>query len=199
MSVTVIGIDPSLQATGLCVWPSNGLEPMLTTIKSEAAKHGGGASPERQRYILGQIWPWLTGLVILPAVVMMEGLTPGAVGNVTDLAGFRALLAYGLTARGYVLVDHVRKVKTKNGRDTSLDPSGRGISPTSVKKFATGKGTASKDEMILAATKRFPNVKIANNNEADALWLADIGVVRDRGEADTKYRDEVLATLDWPL
>ena len=44
------------------------------------------------------------------------------------------------------------------------------IGPSSLKKYATGKGGASKTEMSLAAVKR-GGVEIANDNECDAWWL----------------------------
>lgn len=46
------------------------------------------------------------------------------------------------------------------------------VPPASLKKFATGKGNASKMNMLAAAIRRFPNVDVQNDNEADALWLA---------------------------
>lgn len=49
------------------------------------------------------------------------------------------------------------------------------IAPTSRAKYATGKGTAGKDEVLLAVAKRFAHVDVANNNEADALVLAAMG------------------------
>ncbi len=39
-----------------------------------------------------------------------------------------------------------------------------------IKKYATGKGNADKDAMLLAAERRWPGV-VTNNNEADALWI----------------------------
>lgn len=49
------------------------------------------------------------------------------------------------------------------------------VTPQTVKKYATGKGNASKDEVVIAVTRRYPHIPVANNNEADALVLAAIG------------------------
>lgn len=46
------------------------------------------------------------------------------------------------------------------------------VSTTQVKKYATGKGNASKMEVMAAAIKRYPQFDIANDNEADAVVLA---------------------------
>ena len=42
-----------------------------------------------------------------------------------------------------------------------------------IKKHATGDFKASKNEMITAALDAFPNIKIVDDNHADALWLLD--------------------------
>jgi crossover junction endodeoxyribonuclease RuvC len=47
------------------------------------------------------------------------------------------------------------------------------VGPTTLKKYATGRGNAGKDEVLLAAARRFPWFK-GGNDEADALWLAAI-------------------------
>lgn len=44
------------------------------------------------------------------------------------------------------------------------------VGPSSLKKYATGKGGASKTEMSLAAMKR-GGVEIAEDNQCDAWWL----------------------------
>ena len=49
------------------------------------------------------------------------------------------------------------------------------VSPTSVKKYATGIGNASKMQVMAAAIKRYPEVTIPDDNAADALILAAMG------------------------
>ncbi|NUS59160.1 MAG: hypothetical protein HOV66_30530, partial [Streptomycetaceae bacterium] len=44
-----------------------------------------------------------------------------------------------------------------------------------VKKYATGKGNAGKDEVLAAVVRRYPDVEVSNNNEADALVLRAMG------------------------
>lgn len=46
-------------------------------------------------------------------------------------------------------------------------------SPTEIKKFATGKGNAKKDQMIIAAKEKLDYVG-ENDNEADALWILNL-------------------------
>lgn len=44
--------------------------------------------------------------------------------------------------------------------------------PASVKKYATGKGNAQKDAVLAAVIRRYPDVDVTGNDEADALTLA---------------------------
>lgn len=73
------------------------------------------------------------------------------------------------------------------------------VPPTTLKKWATGKGNAGKDMMVAAGARRWANV--AQNDEADAAWLADL-VAYCLGEptstlvSRTKARDAVISKLD---
>lgn len=49
------------------------------------------------------------------------------------------------------------------------------VSPTGLKKYATGKGNAAKDEVLAAVIKRFPTFDVGGNDQADALVLAAMG------------------------
>ncbi|MEW1990751.1 hypothetical protein [Microbacterium sp. NPDC078849] len=55
------------------------------------------------------------------------------------------------------------------------------FAPSSLKKLATGRGNAAKDEVLLATAKRLPEADVRNNNEADAAWAA-IGASILRGQ-----------------
>jgi Holliday junction resolvasome RuvABC endonuclease subunit len=50
----------------------------------------------------------------------------------------------------------------------------RGVSPSEVKKHATGKGNAGKEQMIAAAQAKWPEIGSMDDNTADALWILDM-------------------------
>lgn len=50
----------------------------------------------------------------------------------------------------------------------------RGYSPSEIKKHATGKGNSGKEMMMAAAAKRWPDVKLIDDNHADALLLLEL-------------------------
>lgn len=52
------------------------------------------------------------------------------------------------------------------------------VAPTTLKKYVTGKGNASKMEVMAKMIRLMPQVEIANDNEADALALALMGARR---------------------
>jgi Holliday junction resolvasome RuvABC endonuclease subunit len=51
-----------------------------------------------------------------------------------------------------------------------------GIPVATIKKVATGKGNADKASMLSAATKRWPDQNIEDDNQADALWILEAGL-----------------------
>lgn len=50
------------------------------------------------------------------------------------------------------------------------------LNTVTIKKHATGRGNARKGDMILAARKRFPSVKMVDDNHVDALWILDLAL-----------------------
>jgi Holliday junction resolvasome RuvABC endonuclease subunit len=58
------------------------------------------------------------------------------------------------------------------------------ISVANVKRRATGRGDASKDDMLEAAAETFPDVELASHDTADALFVAAAAVDNlEQGEA----------------
>jgi|SRR5690625_243443 len=51
----------------------------------------------------------------------------------------------------------------------------QGIPVGTVKKHATGKGNANKQAMLEAAESKWPDQQIADDNQADALWVLETG------------------------
>jgi crossover junction endodeoxyribonuclease RuvC len=69
------------------------------------------------------------------------------------------------------------------------------VSPTSLKKFVTGKGKAQKDEMMLGVYKRW-GFDPETNNIADAYGLARVGLAYlGLGGPVTEFQKEVLTTI----
>lgn len=62
----------------------------------------------------------------------------------------------------------VRRALRAEGLDVVVVP------PTVVKKYATGAGNAQKDRVLAAVVRRYPDVDVTGNDEADALVLAAI-------------------------
>lgn len=52
-------------------------------------------------------------------------------------------------------------------------------SPGTVKRYATGNGNAPKDHVLAAVVRRYPDVDVSGNDEADALVLAAIRARHD--------------------
>lgn len=68
------------------------------------------------------------------------------------------------------------------------------VQPTSLKKFATGSGTAKKSSMILAVYKKW-GFETSDDNLADAFSLAMLARAVHTGTTDLAYEKEVLKTL----
>jgi Holliday junction resolvasome RuvABC endonuclease subunit len=49
------------------------------------------------------------------------------------------------------------------------------VPPATLKRYATGRGNAAKDAVLLSVAKRFPDWDVTNADEADALVLAAMG------------------------
>lgn len=163
-----VGIDLSLTSTGIA-YTRLGHWPKTELVKSKPPKMDGyGAKLGRFHAIRADI------MLIVgdghDSHVFLEGPSYGSAGQAThDIAGNWWLLYEMLTDWGH-------KVTV--------------VPPAIVKQYATGKGNASKDAVLAAAIKRYPEIDIPGNDIADAVILMAIG----RRRAGQPLEDSLPAT-----
>lgn len=68
------------------------------------------------------------------------------------------------------------------------------VAPTLLKKFATGRGGASKED-VLHAVKTATGLALTNDDEADAVVLAWVARAGHTGQVATRAQAEVVKTL----
>lgn len=73
------------------------------------------------------------------------------------------------------------------------------VPPATLKKFATGKGNANKVTMVVAAMHRAPGVAFDDDNQCDAWWLRQAGLVLLGADAVNLPKAQVaaLASTKW--
>jgi len=144
-----IGADLSLTSTGVASRLG------VRTIKPRLRR-----GPDRLAFIRDEVWGEVAGLVTHPkdAVVFVEGYNfgaPRATSTLASLGELGGVVRLMLWERGVTYVE---------------------IPPSVLKKFATGRGNASKEEVLIEAVKRAPSdMVIAGNDTADAWWLYVLG------------------------
>lgn len=67
------------------------------------------------------------------------------------------------------LIAHLQTECERRGTDYTT------VTVSAAKRAATGRGRASKEEMVEAARKRWPHIEILGDDHADALWIAECG------------------------
>lgn len=173
----VLGLDLSLTGTGIARVGGEGVE-LLTTVRP-----GKRTSHERIEYILMEIHDAQRGQSI--DLVVIEGPSYGSQAGQSghhERAGLWWLVTQGLYAvrRSYAVV-----------------------APTARAKYATGNGRAGKLAVLAAVRERYGHLtrgRIRNDNEADALTLAAMGVDHLGGHlADVPpINRAALIKANWP-
>lgn len=131
----IVGVDPSLTATGIC-HPDGSTE----TLKTR------DTGPERLSWLRDAI----AQRVAEADVVAIEGYSYGSKGRaVVSIGELGGVLRLWLYEYGPPYVE---------------------IPPACLKRYATGRGNASKDDVLQAAVMRSGHVFV-DNNAADAWWL----------------------------
>ncbi len=151
----VVGLDLSLTSTGVARTLVGTTETVVEvrTVKSSGTKTDSWEQRHRRLYgLVGDI----AHTVPRRALVMLEAPAYSrTTGSQHDRSGLwwmvysELTIAYGLTVMP--------------------------IGPTVRAKYATGKGNASKDTVLAAAVRRYPDIDITGNDTADAVILMAIG------------------------
>lgn len=154
MSTIVVGLDLSLTSAGVGVMNLHHKDFYTTAIKPPSAIATKGGI-KRMNWLLTEVFHHARGASVLRVV---EGPSYGNQGTGRqsghhERAGLWWLFMYE--------ADRI-------GAPVAIVP------PAALKKYATGKGNAGKDEMLLATARRFEKFD-GGNDEADALWLAAMG------------------------
>lgn len=158
----VLAIDPSLSGTGLAVLDTAG--PFWSVGTLEGVKFGDGPRHEfaRMHRLASGVMSWvdnLSGSLIEDAApIGLIVIEAPAFSKNTGMAHERA----GLWWKIYE-------------RCLEFDAPILVIKPNVRAKYATGRGNAGKDEVMLAAARRYADAPVHNNNEADAVVLAAMG------------------------
>lgn len=170
-TATVIGVDASLTSTGVAVWHDG-----RWTFGTIRTSPDGMTLEQRWRYITARLWPRLTTRTLAVVEGVFSG--PGHGGAALDLAMLHGIIRYGL---------HVRSVPFAV------------VNTRHLKQFATGGGNAKKFQMLAAANDRL-GLPLASHDQADAAWLAAMGLHRYGHPLcpTTAVQDAACNAARWP-
>ena len=171
---TLMAIDPSLK--GFCCAVSvPGQAIGLYTSSSRSI--GKEAAPVRRIRRYEDLVEQAVGfaMALQPKLVLVEGYSYGSQGRaVLDLAEMRAVLYTALLPHVGNLVE---------------------VPPALLKKFAAGKGNASKAQVVSALARRYGRA-FESDDQADAFGLLQLGLVATGQQpAVTKVQAQVAETL----
>lgn len=177
---TIIGLDLSLTGAARCVIDTDDmLDVRLETFTSKTAGLDVHLRRERLSKLTGDLTGDLTYIRGGVHALIEQPAYSRQVGHQHDRSGLWWLVVDTLREYGIPVTE---------------------VGPTELKKYATGKGTADKALVCMAAARRFPHLEFANDNEADSLWLAAMGM-RHHGrpieDSLPKVNTDVLAGVRW--
>jgi Holliday junction resolvasome RuvABC endonuclease subunit len=169
--VYFLGIDPSATSSGLALIDRNGEIVFTKTIKTKSRRLGDRLAFIRD-FFVAEIRRYLP--VIKYAVIEAPAYDKP---QQADLLG---------QVRGiFLLMCYDRNIPVLL------------VAPTSVKKFATGTGSAEKETMVKAAQAQWSSWEGSSkkDDEADALWMAEIARGTEFITGRPRHQLEVLHQL----
>ena len=162
----VCGIDASLTSTGIAAMIYGELDNVITTRSIKSNKKGTDRLIEIREEVYKSVFG--ADLVLIESYAFAR---PNQSHQIGELGG-------------------VLRVMFAENNLKVLE-----VAPSQLKKFATGKGTASKEEIAVSAYKKW-GIECRTNDETDAAVLVYIGLAYT-GNADglTAYQQEVVDAL----
>lgn len=184
MSYRIVGIDTSLTGTGVARIVDGKVDTKIIGSKG-GAQDGLAMRTERLRSLVKRILefaleghdPNADGP--LPLFLIEQPAYSKTQGHMHDRSGLWWLTVHMLSKQGLVVE----------------------VVPGSLKRYITGKGNASKDQVLTDVVRAYPDVYVSDNNVADALVLAAMGA-RQLGRPIEPARARITATalegVRWP-
>jgi crossover junction endodeoxyribonuclease RuvC len=168
-----VGLDLSLTGTGVCVLTDSGHS--LHTIKSKPSGDRHLDELLRLKKIVSDIEDILIGQDEEVDLVAIEGLAFMAKNTsaLVQLAGLNYL---------------VRSLLHDMNKEFTI------VAPTSLKKYATGKGNGQKDLVMLEIYKKY-GVTVLDNNQGDAFVLAQVARAYLKKGKLLEYEKQVINIL----
>lgn len=165
--MTFLGIDQSLTSPGFAVLGAEGDDPLHLQALRTAPRRGA----ER----LGYIWEVLEGLLAQhgPAYAALEGYSMASLNRPFDLGEVGGVIRLCLQQAAVPFVV---------------------VPPTSLKKFITGKGVATK-QVMRSHTKEKYGIDIPQDDMCDAYGLAQVARACHRGDSSVRSELEVIRNL----
>lgn len=146
----VVGLDLSLTSTGVALVTENGAVTDRITTKGARSDTLTDRHRRLRRIVMDVVnHDDRTDLVVIEGPAFSRS-NPG----MHDRSGL-----------WWLVVDALER------RDTTVIE----VPPNLRAKYATGRGNAAKDDVLSAVIRRYPNVDVNGNDEADALILAAMG------------------------
>lgn len=167
-----VGLDLSLTSTGVAII-HNG----AATVQRVISKPVPHATSADQAHRIDMLVAAILGAIPDSDVtkVAVEGPSYASTGSAAHILG-------GLWWA-------VRIALSRLGYDVAV------VAPGTVKKYAAGRGNAGKDEVLAAVVRRYPDVLVRGNDEADALTLAAIAARIDGAPLETSLPDVQAAAV----
>ncbi len=167
----IIGIDPSLVSTGICLMPEDG-----EVIESNAIQPKS-VGMERLSFLRQQIINIIAKYDIHDIRAFIEGYSHGSSGMRESMAEWGGVLRLALYENNIEFIE---------------------VPPKTLKKFATGNGNADKILMGVQLMKEF-GLEYPTSDQTDAFWLSFFGrAYYGLIPKLTKAREEIIADMKKP-